>query len=174
MTGALDAFLRSCRWLNRWTARLCALLVGTMVIIVLFGVLSRYVLELGITWTEELARYVMIWAALLAISVGAANREHIGFEMLFSALPVRLQRPLRVLLDLIGIGFFVFLVVFGIGMTVRGTEQYATIFGMTMAVPFASVPVSAALTALQSLAVLLRDLFQPDDALPGAPLEEAA
>ncbi|HEY5789612.1 MAG TPA: TRAP transporter small permease [Gammaproteobacteria bacterium] len=174
MAQALDTFLRGCRRLNRWVARLCALLVGAMVLIVLFGVLARYVLELGITWTEELARYVMIWAALLAISVGAANREHIGFELLFSALPPRLQRPLRILLDLVGIGFFVFLAVFGVGMTVRGTEQYATIFGMSMALPFASVPVAAALTALQSLAVLLRDLYQPDDALPGAPLEEAA
>ena len=38
----------------------------------------------------------------------------------------------------------------------RRTGRYATIFGMTMVVPFAAVPVSSALAAIQIFAAMLR------------------
>ena len=57
-----------------------------------------------------------------------------------------------------GACFFVFLAIYGVDMTVSGQSQYATIFGITMAVPFAAVPVSAGLTAFQILMTMIRDL----------------
>jgi TRAP-type C4-dicarboxylate transport system permease small subunit len=39
------------------------------------------------SFTEELARYLMIWMALLAVSCEIAHREHIGVEFVFSRLP---------------------------------------------------------------------------------------
>ena len=136
--------------LNWIVERLCALLAATMVVVIWFGVTERYFLELGITWTEEFSRYVMIWLALLAISCGAYRREHIGLD---------------ILIDLLGLAFFIFLTIFGVNMTINGATQYATIFGMTMVVPFASVPVSAGLTSIQILVTIIRDLA------PGAHVE---
>ena len=144
--------------LNRLVERLCAVLVAVMVAIVWFGVVSRYLIDLGATWTEELARYVMIWAALLAVSCGAYRREHIGLDFFSHRLAPRARLVLMVSLDLLGIGFFLFLFVYGLGMTAAGASQYATIFGMTMAFPFASVPVAAALTVFQIAVTLLRNL----------------
>jgi TRAP-type C4-dicarboxylate transport system permease small subunit len=60
-----------------------------------------------------------------------------------------------VCIDLIGLLFFLFLAWYGIGMTRAGLSQYATIFGMTMVVPFAAVPVSSALTSFQIFAAML-------------------
>ena len=142
--------------LNWVVERICALLVGVMVVVIWFEVLERYFLELGITWTEEFSRYVMIWAALLAVSCGAYYREHIGLELFNRFLPPKVVRTLVVSLDLIGIAFFVFLFYYGIGMTAAGSSRYATIFGMTMVVPFAAVPVSSALTAIQIFAAMFR------------------
>ena len=42
-------------------------------------------------------------------------------------------------------------------MTVEGRNQHANIFGMTMLVPFASVPVSSALTVIQLFVSMMRD-----------------
>lgn len=135
--------------LNWWVERLCAALVAVLVIDIWFGIVARYVLELGITWTEELARYIMIWAALLAISCAAHRREHIGLDFISRLLPPGPRRILQVAIDSLGIAFFLFLFVYGIGMTADGASQFAMIFGMTMVVPYAAVPVSAVLTALQ-------------------------
>ncbi len=144
----------ACR-LNWLVERICALLVGLMVVVIWFGVVERYFLHLGMTWTEEFSRYVMIWAALLAVSCGAFYREHIGLDIIKRFLPSKGSRILGVCIDLIGLFFFLYLTWYGIGMTRAGLSQYATIFGMTMVVPFAAVPVSSALTSFQIFAAML-------------------
>lgn len=141
--------------LNWVVERLCALLVGLMVLIVWFGILNRYFLETGVTWTEEAARYLMIWSALLAVSCCARYREHIGFDMLYSLFPSHLQTLLRWVLDILAIAFFLYLMFYGLRMTAAGAHQYATIFGMTMVLPFAAVPTAAVLTVIQILASAL-------------------
>jgi TRAP-type C4-dicarboxylate transport system permease small subunit len=143
--------------LNWLVERICALLVGTMVMVIWLGVVERYFLNLGFTWTEEFSRYVMIWAALLAVSCGAYYREHIGLNIVKRFLSDRGGRLLGIGLDVISLAFFLFLAWYGIGMTRDGLGQYATIFGITMVVPFAAVPVSSALTAFQIFAAMCRD-----------------
>lgn len=138
--------------LNRALEVVCGLCMAAMVVIVWLGILSRYTVDLGFTWTEELSRYVMIWGALLAVPIGAYRREHIGLDLVFQRFSPSMQRKVRFALDLIGLAFFLFLTWFGIGMTAKGASQFATIFHMSMAVPFAAVPVSSVLTAFMILA----------------------
>ena len=149
----LDTFAYRVNWL---VERICALLLGIMVVVIWFEVVERYFLHLGITWTEELSRYLMIWAALLAVSCGAFYREHIGLDIVPRFLPPTGVRILKISLDLISMTFFLFLAWYGIGMTSAGLGQFATIFGITMVVPFAAVPVSSALTAFQIFAAMFR------------------
>ncbi len=143
--------------LNWLIERLCALLVALMVIDVWLGVLSRYVFNLQITWTEEIARYLMIWAALLAVSCGVHYREHIGLMIILEKMPRTIHRWFRLFLDIVGLGFFLILLYYGINLSRDGASQYATIFNMTMVVPYAAVPCSAALASLQMLLVALKD-----------------
>ena len=143
--------------LNWFLERFCALLVALMVLDIWFGIIARYLLELGLTWTEELARYLMIWAALLAVPCAAFHREHIGLTIISDRLSRLPRMTLHFALDLLGITFFLFLFVYGLRMTADGSNQYAMIFGMTMTLPYASVPVAAGLTVLQILAAMIRD-----------------
>jgi TRAP-type C4-dicarboxylate transport system permease small subunit len=143
--------------LNWVVERFCALLMAALVMVIWFEVFQRYALRLGFTWGEEFSRYVMIWAALMAVPVGAYRREHIGLELVANLLPPEPRRWLRLVLDLIGLGFFLFLTVYGIGMAAGGKTQYASIFGMTMVVPFASVPLCGALTSFQLIVTMLRE-----------------
>lgn len=145
--------------MNYVTERVCAALVAAMILVVWLGIVGRYFTAFGVTWTEELARYIMIWAALLAVPCCTYRREHIGLDMLFSRLPERNQRAARIALDCVGLAFFVFLAVYGLTMTRQGATQYATIFGMTMTIPFLSVPVSCALTVVQILVCASREWF---------------
>ena len=91
------------------------------------------------TWTEELARYLMIWASLLAVSCGVYYREHVGLMLIKESLPPAIHRWFSLLLDVIGLAFFLVLLVYGINMTREGALQYATIFNMKMTLPYAAV-----------------------------------
>lgn len=153
--------------INQWVERFCALLLAVLIVDVWIGVFGRYVFELPVTWAEELARYLMIWAALIAVSCGVARREHVAVTELLHRLPKKLQRQLGLVIDALAFAFFAFLGYFGVGMTQQGATQYASIFDMTMWIPFASVPVSAALACLQLVLVGVRD-FTADVAPAGA------
>ncbi len=146
-------------WINFVAERICGLLVAAMIGVVWFGIFDRYFLALGGTWTEELARYIMIWAALLAVPCCTYRREHIGLDLLFSKLPAKHQVKARLFLDFIGLCFFAFLFYYGIMMAKGGATQYATIFGMNMIVPYLSVPVTAALTIIQIVVCMVREGF---------------
>jgi TRAP-type C4-dicarboxylate transport system permease small subunit len=136
--------------------RVCAGLAAAMVLIVWFGVFERYVVSAGQTWTEEMARFVMIWGALLAVPCAAYYREHIGLEMFLAILPLKYRKSLILVLDLICVAFFAFMTYYGVLLTKDGATAYATIFDMTMVIPFASVPVSSAFAAFQFFVAMLR------------------
>lgn len=148
-----DSFADTARqWshrLNRGVEYLCALLMVLLVLDVWAGVVARYVLQHSLPWTEELARYLMIWMALLAVSCAIVHREHIGLDILRQRLPRKAERMLFVLIDGLGFCLFAVLGLYGLAMAQQGIHQYANIFGMTMALPFAAVPVSSLLACIQ-------------------------
>jgi TRAP-type transport system small permease protein len=139
------------------TDRAAAVLLALLVLDVWLGVLVRYALPLDLTFMEEAARYLMIWVALLAVSSGIPRREHIGVQVLFERLPPGLRRGLLGALDVLAFAFFVFLALYGLGLVERGGKTFTMIAGMSKALPFAAVPVGAALAALQIALVAVRD-----------------
>ena len=161
-----ERFAFRLNWINE---RLCAVLVAGTVVIVWFGVVERYIFAMGMIWTEELARYTMIWAALMAVPCCAYRREHIAVDLLFCRLPRSWQKPGRLVLDSLGLFFFLFMFVYGLDMAEQGKTEYASIFGMTMFVPFLSVLVCSLLTIIQIAMTMLRDhggvrpMFDLDD-----------
>jgi TRAP-type C4-dicarboxylate transport system permease small subunit len=86
--------------------------------------------------------------------------------ILFDALPPGWQRLLLLLLDLLALGFFLFLLVYGIGLVESGANRLTMIYGLSKALPFAAVPVSGGLAAFQTICVAIRD--QHRLAEPGA------
>jgi TRAP-type C4-dicarboxylate transport system permease small subunit len=149
-------------------ARLCLVVLVLLVLDVWLGVFVRFVWPLPITWTEELARYLMIWLALLAASCGIARRAHIGVEIVPNLLPAPARRWLRLLLDLLAFGFFALLAVYGWGFAAKGLERATMIYGASFFVPFLAVPVSAALCCVQLVLVALRDFAADEPPLDAA------
>ena len=150
------------RQVNWYVERFCVLLLVLLVLDVWLGILARRLLPFPLTFTEELARYLMIWTALLAVSSGIAHREHIGVEFLFSRFPAQVRRGLALTFDLLALGFFLVLFLYGIGFTIRGFSRVTMIYGMPKGVPFAGVPLAAALACVQLALVGMRDFFNPE------------
>ena len=45
-----------------------AVLLAVVVIIVLVQVFGRYILQVSLSWPEELARYVLVWLMFLSLT----------------------------------------------------------------------------------------------------------
>jgi len=139
-----------------------------MVLLVLdvwLGVLARYVLPFPATFTEELARYLMIWMALLAVSSGISHREHIGVLVLFERFPPTMRKWLAVSFDLIALVFFALIFYYGLGMVERGFSRYTMIEAIPKAYPFMGVPLAAAMACIQLVLVAVHDFFKAGDVI---------
>ncbi len=158
--------------LNKLVEVTCVVLLVLLVLDVWLGVLVRYVIPLPLTFTEELARYLMIWMALLAVSSGIAYREHIGVEFVFSRLPARTRRTLAVAFDLIAFTFFFLLFWHGLTFVEKGFSRITMIYGIPKGYPFIGVPLAAALACVQLALVGIHDIF--DDRPPDSTGEALA
>ena len=143
--------------LNRIVEAVVVVLLAALVLDVWIGVADRYVFHWQLNWPEILARYLMIWMALLAISCAIARREHIGLTIVIDRLPASLRRTALVLCDILAIGLFAYVLWYGIGFAAGGMARQAMIFGMSMGPAFASVPAAAALCVIQLALCVIRD-----------------
>ena len=145
--------------INWVVERVCVALLAVLVLDVWLGVVARYLIPLPLTFTEELARYLMIWMALLAVSSGIAHREHIGVEFIFGRFPAPVRRWLAVCFDVIAFVFFFVLFFYGIGFAEKGFSRYTMIYGLPKGYPFLGVPLAAGVACIQLFLIGLHDFF---------------
>ena len=151
------AALASAR-INMVVEAIVAALMLALVLDVWLGVADRYYFHWQLPWPETFARYLMIWAAMLAVSSGVARRDHIGLTAFIMALPFRIRRAILMGIDLMALALFLYVAWFGIGFAQSGAPRQAMIFGASLAPFYAAIPVAAALSSLQLVLVLLRDM----------------
>jgi TRAP-type C4-dicarboxylate transport system permease small subunit len=154
--------IRASRRMNWLVERFCVLLLILLVLDVWLGVMVRYALPVKWTFTEELARYLMIWMALLAVSSGISHREHIGVLVVFERFPPIVRKWLALTFDLVALGFFAIILIYGIGFVDRGFSRYTMINEIPKAYPFLGVPLAAGLACLQLLLVAVHDFYAHD------------
>ena len=82
-----------------------ALLMATLVVDVLWQVFTRFVLRDPSSWTEELARYLMIWVGLIGAAYAAGKRMHLSVDLLQSKLTGVRARTLRTIIGVCTLAF---------------------------------------------------------------------
>ena len=153
---------RLSRRINHWIEAFCVFLLVVLVLDVWLGILVRYAIPLPLTFTEELARYLMIWMALLAVSSGIVYREHIGVEYVFKRFPAGMRRWMALAFDLISFAFFFLLLWYGIDFVERGFKRVTMIYGMPKGYPFIGVPLAAAMACVQLILTGVQDFCSPE------------
>ena len=76
-------------------AHLLVLLMGLMVLNVLWQVFSRYVLGEPSAFTDELARFLMIWLGLLGAAYVSGKKGHVAIDVLAKRASVKNQKWLK-------------------------------------------------------------------------------
>lgn len=80
------------RWLDRAEFWFIALACMGIVVLVFLGVLSRFIFSNPMAWSEELARYLFLWAALVGAAAGCRTNQHGGIPLLVHKFPASWQR----------------------------------------------------------------------------------
>lgn len=94
---------------------------------VFYQFFTRYVLNDSASWTEEIARYLLIGTVFVGAAIGVAKNNHIQVDLLYRYLPRRAGRALSTAVDAVRIVFFVAMVVITVQMMVLMSGQQMTI-----------------------------------------------
>ncbi|MCC7282148.1 MAG: TRAP transporter small permease [Acetobacteraceae bacterium] len=139
--------------LNRFV---CATLLGAMATLVFANVIGRYVFGVSASWAEEVARYLMIWSALLAAGLALREGAHIAVETLPDNLPPRAAIALRALVVAMVGAFLGVLVWLGLEYAEFARLQRTPVLRLSMGFIYLAIPIGAGLCLLHLLIVLPR------------------
>lgn len=93
------------KFLDNFEENAITVLLPLMVIIIFMATFFRFTKIMIIPWSEEAARYMMIWIVFLGIGVGAKNNTHFTVDNFVNALPKSTNKVTFILRTLIILGF---------------------------------------------------------------------
>jgi TRAP-type C4-dicarboxylate transport system permease small subunit len=100
--------------LDRLVLLVGAAALGLLALLIFAQVVLRYLFAITPVWSEELGRYLLIWAVLAGSAVSVRGARHIRVEFLVDLLPAGVRRAWYLLLDLVILALFLLLVATGI------------------------------------------------------------
>jgi TRAP-type transport system small permease protein len=112
---------------------------------------TRYFLNDSASWTEEIARYLLIGVVFVGASIGVAKNNHIQVDLLYRYLPAGVGRALAIAVDAIRIAFFASMTWYTVLMMQKMGNYQMTIVDLPMNIVYGVVLFGFAAMALRSV-----------------------
>lgn len=147
--------------LARAESALSVLIVCVICFAVLFQVLSRFVLKVPLSWTEELSRFALIWLTFIAAAVSLRDDGHFAVDVIAHRLPPRGRRLYAIALLATMLVYLVAMLWTGLQLLPIAHMQESPALDLDMGYVYLSIPVGAALmivTIVLKIARLLREI----------------
>ena len=128
----------------------------------------RYVLNESLTWSEELARFMFVWASMTGAVAVTANRGHAAIKMLDGILPMRVNQGKTVVFDLVMTAIGTLLLVQGITLVNSVWQQTSAAMKLPYAYVYMAIPVGGFGIMIQSLINCVEALRGEVSSVPSA------
>ena len=122
--------------------------------VVFYQFITRYVFNNSASWTEEIARYLLIGTVFVGASIGVAKNNHIQVDLLYRWLPVGVARALALAVDVMRIAFFGAMVVLTVQMMLKMENYQMTIIDLPMNIVYSVCLFGLAMMAIRSVWVM--------------------
>ena len=112
----------------------------TLAFIVFLQFFTRYVLNDSLAWTEEIARYALMWVVFIGGAMVTRRNTHIAVELLSNVMkPGPLRATLLAFVDFVKLGFIGLLAYVSVTITERMHQQRMTVFDLPMSYVYGGV-----------------------------------
>jgi TRAP-type C4-dicarboxylate transport system permease small subunit len=143
--NGLRALAIACdRWVARTEAVVIIILVTLLTAVAFAQVCARYVLGDPLIWSEEAARYLFVWVAMIGAALALHEGGHFGLDLLIRRVPA-LKPILGPIVALVMATFLLILLKTGIDETRLASLQFAMTFPMRMQWAYLALPTGAGL-----------------------------
>lgn len=135
------------------------LIIGGMIV---YEVIARYLFFSPTIWSEEISRFLQIWATYLAAAYILHNRKLIAIDVVVSKMPHRLQQIFESLSLLIIAVFSSVALIYGLKIVISSIKigrATSTMLAVPSWMTEIAIPIGFGLLFLQCLAELYRTIF---------------
>jgi TRAP-type C4-dicarboxylate transport system permease small subunit len=150
------------RWLyNNLIEWVVGLLLLAIVLITIWQVFIRYVLNSPSAWSDEIAQLLLVWAAFLGSAIGIKRNSHIQIDFAAALLPTPARRFAVLFVNAL-------VLVVAVSMTVYGWQFYfntgndtSTSLGFSRNLFYLPIPISGMLMIALLIPATIRSLRDP-------------
>ncbi|MBM9514271.1 TRAP transporter small permease [Desulfogranum marinum] len=116
-------------------------------------VFNRYVLQSSLDWSEELARYLFIWAVYVGCSYATQMDRHLEVTIIRTLFKRRFARPVTIIASLLTLVFCIFATVLGTKFIIflAGTGQKTPALEISAYWVYLCMPVGLGFMSLRTL-----------------------
>ena len=150
----MGSFTRAVEVLNRWIRWICIVFSGALFVLVIAQILFRYVIKISAPWTEEAARYLMIWMALLAAGIAFQKGQHFNIDFITSRLRASTRRKIALFTGFLTSVFILCIILWGIPFAILGFFTISPGLEITMFLPYLAIPVAGGIMMLNLIVYL--------------------
>ncbi|WP_447893654.1 MULTISPECIES: TRAP transporter small permease [unclassified Vreelandella] len=125
---------------------LTSVMLAVMVLVALWQVVSRYLLNDPSTFSQEFLRYSLIWITMIGGALAFHTKKHIAVEMVVNRFSAQRQKMIRYLVLVLLILFSTLVMIYGgIWLVSLTMSQQTVSLGIPMGYIYLSLPISGVL-----------------------------
>jgi TRAP-type C4-dicarboxylate transport system permease small subunit len=129
-----------------------------MIVVVAAQVFFRYALNHSLFWSEELARYILVWLTFLGATVAYRRGVHPRIDLVTGGRHPRLAKAMRIGAQLVAMAFFVLLVIYGTQFAYFVRLQISPALQLPKWIVMLVLPISGLLMLLHALAAIAAEI----------------
>lgn len=156
--AVLRRLTASADWL---LCKLCIALFMAILVTMMLQIFFRYIFNAPLTWTEELARYLYIWACWCGAPVAMRRGNHVVITVLAERLPRRVAQVLALFTHAIALFFLLQLTFQGTHLAIRSHTVEAITLPIPWSMIYIAAPISAFVMILETMEAIWKTLARP-------------
>lgn len=153
---------------------ICVVLFAALVVIVVWQVFTRQVLNNPAAWSEEASRMVFVWLGLFAAALVFAERGHIAVDFVARKFSRGGQKAIAIAVQVLIIVFALWLLVYGGIVAGAGAfnQHLAALRALTLGQMYMVMPITGVLITLFALENLIDIARGTEPAFPSTEEED--
>jgi len=144
--------------LDQWAQVFTGVLLVGMLVFVLLQVFTRYVLSNPLPWTEEAARFSLVWLTFLAAALVMGRRQHIAIDTLAKAFGAKTEKVFTIFATTTVVLASAALVWGGISLAVATASLRSPASGIPISFVYGAAIIGFALIFTHGLLGIINDL----------------
>jgi len=124
---------------NRFVEYFVSFLLVLMVVVVFLQVIFRFVIKSSLPWSEEMARYILVWISFLGASIGVKRQAHIGVEAVTNLLPFKTKNVVAAAANAFASIFFIIMIIWGYKLVGIVSRQVSPAMEISMGIPYSAI-----------------------------------